>query len=301
MIYRLISYLPFPLLYALAWIAYLLLYHVFRYRRQVVHDNLQHAFPEKPEAERDAIAKNFYRRISQVALEILKARTMSPEDFSQRAKILNPEVLDRQSAGFTRSVIVLTIHQGNWEWMLHGATTQLDIPIDPVYKPLHNKTVDKLIFDIRSQFGSRPLSMAQSTRDILRRRREFRVFVMVADQSPIRSERGYWTTFMHQEANFYLGAETIAKMTGFPVVFAQCHRRRTGYYEIEFHELASPPYEKESHAITDRYVALAEAAIRSQPESWLWSNRRWKRNRAAEEKRMAAEQAAQTALEQDQT
>ena len=73
------------------------------------------------------------------------------------------------------------------------------------------------------------------------------------------------------------------------VLFAQCHRRRTGYYEIEFKELASPPYDKESHAITDRYVALTEEAIRNEPESWLWSNRRWKRNRAEEEAREAAE------------
>jgi KDO2-lipid IV(A) lauroyltransferase len=186
-------------------------------------------------------------------------------------------------------VIVLTIHQGNWEWMLHGATANLGIPIDPVYKPLHNKTVDELIYDIRSQFGSRPLAMDESTRDILRRRREFRIFVMVADQSPIRSERGYWTQFMHQEANFYLGTEIIAKMTRFPVLFAQCHRTEPGYYEIEFHELAKPPYDKESHEITDRYVALTEQAIRCEPESWLWSNRRWKRDRAAEEARAEKE------------
>lgn len=301
MIYRLLSYLPFPLLYALAWVAYMLLYHVFRYRRAVVSANLANAFPEKSDAELKSIGKQFYRRLCQVALEIVKARRMRPEEFLDRMKVRNREVLDRQSEGFTRSVIVLTIHQGNWEWMLHGATTALGIPIDPVYKPLHNEVVDKLIFDIRSQFGSRPLSMAQSTRDILRRRREFRVFVMVADQSPIRSERGYWTRFMNQEANFYLGAETIAKMTGFPVVFAQCRRLRTGYYEIEFHDVANPPYDKESHLITDTYVELAENAIRSEPESWLWSNRRWKRNRAAEAAREQAAVPEQPENEQDQT
>ena len=186
MIYRLISYLPFPLLYGLAWLVYLLLYYVFRYRRTTVQQNLERAFPEKSAAERRTIGRKFYRRLSQVALEIVKAQRMKPEQFLERARIINPEMIEQYSKGFTESVIVLTIHQGNWEWMLHGATSHYQIPIDPVYKPLHNETVDKLIFDIRSQFGSRPLSMAESTRDILRRRREFRVFVMVADQSPIR-------------------------------------------------------------------------------------------------------------------
>ena len=283
MFYRLISYLPFALLYGLAWLGYLLLYHVFRYRRKVVKTNLANAFPDKTVAERKRLEKAFYRRLCQVALEIIKARRMPAEAFLQRAKFVNPELLEQYSEGFSKSVIVLTIHQGNWEWMLHGATTRFQIPIDPVYKPLHNQSADKMVYEIRSQFGSRPLSMDESVKDIIRRRREFRVFVMVADQSPIRSERGYWTTFMNQEANFYLGAETIDKMTRFTELYAQCRRIRTGYYEIEFKEVAKPPYDKASNEITDRYVALAEAAIRAEPESWLWSNRRWKRDRAREE------------------
>ena len=282
-LYRLISWLPFPLLYTAAWFAYLVLYYVAGYRKAVVRQNLGRAFPDKSEAEITALAKAFYRRLAQVAFEIVKARRMRREQFLERVRLVNPEKMRAASNGYQNSVIVLTIHQGNWEWMLHGATIALDIPIDPVYKPLHNSTVDRLIYDIRSQFGSRPLSMAESTRDILRRRREFRIFVMVADQSPIRRERGYWTTFMNQEAAFYQGAETIAKMTGFPVLFAQCRRLRTGYYEIEFHEVATPPYDRESHDIIDTYVRLAEQAIRSEPESWLWSNRRWKRDRAAED------------------
>ncbi|WP_241263281.1 lysophospholipid acyltransferase family protein [Parahaliea mediterranea] len=282
-LYRLISALPFPLLYAAAWLAYLALYYVAGYRKAVVRNNLARAFPEKSAREITVLAKKFYRRFAQVALEIVKARRMSPEDFRRRVVLRNPELLEERSLDHTRSVIVLTIHQGNWEWMLHGATTALGIPIDPVYKPLHDPVADRMIFDIRSQFGSRPLSMAESTRDILRRRKEFRVFVMVADQSPVRRERSYWTTFMNQEAAFYLGAESLAQLTGFPVLFAECHRRRTGYYEIEFHDLAQPPYDKGSHAIVDAYVAAAEAAIRREPESWLWSNRRWKRDRAREE------------------
>jgi KDO2-lipid IV(A) lauroyltransferase len=287
--YRFISWLPFPLLYAAAWLGYLLLYYVAGYRKEVVRRNLSRAFPEKSDKEITALAKKFYQRFAQSALEIVKARRMSKADFAKRVKILNPELLREYSNDCQDSIILVTIHQGNWEWMLHGISAATDIQLDPVYKPLHNKTVDKLIYDIRSQFGSRPLTVAESTRDILRRRREFRAFAMVADQSPTRNERGHWTTFMNQEAAFYLGAEIIAKMTKFPVLFGQCHRVRTGYYELEFHELARPPYDKESHEITERFVRMTEQAIRSQPESWLWTNRRWKRDRAAEEAQEAAD------------
>ena len=284
MLYRLLSWLPFPLLYALAWVAYLLLYYVTGYRKTVVYENLRRAFPDKSGREITVLAKMFYRQLAQVAFEIVKARRMSKADFRQRVELVNPELIRQYSNNFQDSVIVLTIHQGNWEWMLHGVTSALGVPVDPVYKPLHNKSADKLIFDIRSRFGSRPVSMEYATKDIIRRRREFRLFVMVADQSPIRSERSYWTEFMHQPAAFYLGTEAIAKMTGFPILFAQCRRQRRGHYQLEFHELAQAPHDKNSHEITERYVRMAEQAIRSEPQSWLWSNRRWKRDRPTENK-----------------
>jgi len=281
--YRVLSWLPFPVLYAAAWVAYLLLYYVAAYRKEVVRNNLSMAFPDKSEREITVLGKKFYKQLTQTAFEIVKARRMSKDDFRERVKLVNPELVAQYSNQFKDSVIISGIHQGNWEWMLNGAVSTLNVPMDPVFKPLHDKTTDKLIFDIRSQFGSRPLPMAESGRDILRRRKEFRLFVMLADQSPTRHERGLWTTFMNGEAAFYLGTESIAKMTKFPVLFAQCRRLKRGYYEIEFIEIAKPPYDKTSHEITERFVALAEMAIRSQPESWLWTNRRWKRDRQAEE------------------
>ena len=280
--YRLLGYLPFPLLYAVAWLAYLVIYYLIRYRRDIVRENLGHAFPEKDTAERAAIAKGFYQQLTQTALEIVKARRMREKQFRERVNILNPELLRQYSNNFQQSVLVLTIHQGNWEWMLHGTTAALGVPMDPIYKPLHDRAADKLIFEIRSRFGSRPLSLEQSAKDIIRHRRKFRFLVLVADQSPTRRERSVWTHFMNQEAAFHPGAENIARLTGFPVVFAQCRRKSRGHYDIEFHPLAKPPYDDTNVDITDLYVRMAEQAIRAEPESWLWSNRRWKRQKSAD-------------------
>jgi KDO2-lipid IV(A) lauroyltransferase len=119
--------------------------------------------------------------------------------------------------------------------------------------------------------------MASAARDILRRRHEFRLFVLVADQAPVASERSHWVSFMNRDAAFYEGGEIIARATGYPVLFAQCRRRRRGYYEVEFREVARGPHDQNGHHIIEQYARLAEQAIRSEPESWLWSNRRWKR------------------------
>ncbi len=212
---------------------------------------------------------------------------MNSEEFKKRCKILGEDQLIQQSvqkgAEKTRPIIVLTIHQGNWEWMLHAVSQNLGIPIDPVYKPLHHKGWNQFIREVRGRFGSRPISMKQAGRDILKRRDGFRLFVMLADQTPVKGEHSYWVSYLNKEAPFYLGAEKIAYLTQYPVFFAQCRRLKRGYYELEFKELATPPYEntrdKNNHQIIDAYVKAAERAIYEQPETFLWSHRRWKRYR----------------------
>ena len=276
-IYRLLSRVPFPLLYFLAWLTYLVIYFLAGYRKTVVRQNLRAAFPQKNEKELTILAKKFYRQLCEVGLEIVKAQRMQRQDFLRRMVVRNPEVLREASGGYRDPVLVLTIHQGNWDWMLHGMTAALEIPMDPVYKHLHNPASDRLMLEVRSRFGARPIALENVTREVLARRREFRCLVMVADQSPIRRERGYWTDFMHRPAAFHPGPETIARLTGMPVLFAQCRRRHRGHYEIELHPLATPPLPEEDNVITQRYVRMAERAIAEEPESWLWSNRRWKR------------------------
>ena len=275
--YHCLGRLPFALIYPLAWVTYLLLYYVSGYRKAVVMDNLASAFPDKSETEITLLAKKFYRQLAEVGLEITRARYMSREAFQRRVDILNPDLLISCSGDMSQTVIILTIHQGNWEWMLHGISASMGVSVDPVYKPLHSPTADRFMRDVRGRFGANPLPLKLAPREIMRSKKEPRLLAMVADQAPIRRERSYWTHFLNREAAFYPGAERIARSVGCPILFAQCRRVRQGYYQIEFHQLADPPYASQEGTITERYVKLAEQAIREQPESWLWSNRRWKR------------------------
>ena len=71
-----LAHLPLPGLYVLADGIYLLLAYVLRYRRNVVLDNLHNSFPEKPEAEIQRIAHEFYRHFAEVMVETLKLVVM---------------------------------------------------------------------------------------------------------------------------------------------------------------------------------------------------------------------------------
>lgn len=277
--YRLLGLLPLPLLYVLARVAGFLLHRVVHYRRPVVDENLAAAFPGRSPEERRALAKTFYRGLAEVALETLWAVRASVGELRRRVALRNPQLLREYSRNLSHPVILLAIHQGNWEWMLHGVALATGVPVDPVYQPLHDRAADTLLYHMRSRFGARPIPVAGAPRQILRQRGEPRLVGLVADQAPGRGERCHWTRFLGRETPFYTGAEVIARSADLPVLFARCRRLRRGYYEVELQEVARQPGATAGHEIIERYAQLAERAIREEPASWLWSHRRWKRAR----------------------
>ena len=72
------SLLPLKVLYLFSDLAFVLLFHVFGYRKKVVYGNLAIAFPNKTEAERRQIAKKFYRNFTDNFIETLKLISASP-------------------------------------------------------------------------------------------------------------------------------------------------------------------------------------------------------------------------------
>ena len=275
---HLLARLPLSSLYLMSSLLFFLLYRILRYRRRVVRENITAALPGLSPSDRARTERAFYAYLSDLLFEVIAASAMPPEAFKARVSLRNPGLLQTLADRRDAPIIVLAIHQGNWEWMLHAVALQLDMPIQAVYKPLHSARWDAFAVAMRSRFGSSPLPMQRAMRNLLRHRHEHRAYAMVADQAA--SRRGYWTRFLGREAVFYRGAEQMARAVNAPVVFIQCRRLGRGRYEAVFHELSFSPRDVDQHAITERYVALAEKCIRAQPETYLWSSRRWQRKSA---------------------
>ena len=280
---RAIAMLPLPVKYGLSSIAAVLLQHVFRYRAKVIDANLRNAFPTQDAKWRKQVAGRFYRQFTDVTMEILHASRMSLDDFKARVSVEGIDELDRMTHNRSRSVIVLTIHLGNWEWMMHAANAHGDIPIDPVYRLLHNAGSDRFAYEVRSRFGGEPILMEKVARNVLKHRRRFRALVLVADQSPGERDNVYWTTWLNQPTAFFTGPATIAQLTEFPVMFARCQRNSRGRYHLTLIPIVEAPGDKTPEEIIEAYIRAAEQTIREEPESFLWSNRRWKHRPPAQE------------------
>ncbi len=277
-----VAKLPLDVLYRFSNIAYLVIYYLVRYRRRVVAENLANAFPERNPEERKRIEKAFYRNLADTTFEVIKAANMSEQELLQRVEHANTEVLQPIiDAG--QSMILLSAHSCNWEWLLLSTSVKLPVPMDVVYKPLHDEDADKDMFVTRSRFGVDPIDMKNFAKEVIRRKGTQRAYCILGDQRPGSKAKAFETRFLNQPTRFFVGPETIAEFVKIPIIYVHMHRIERGYYRVTFEVLAQPPYEseKDQYPVTERYVQMLEKHIREYPESWLWSHRRW-RNRGLE-------------------
>lgn len=275
--FKLLSKLPLNLLYAIARLIYFVLYYVIRYRRKLVFDHLRSAFPDYSEQEIIRIAKDYYRNIADVAVELIKASDLPEQAFRERVKYRNFELLESLvSQG--QSFVLLAAHSCNWDWLQLSLSLNLSIPLDGVYKPLHSKGADRYFYEMRSRFGCNLIKNQDFMQSVLKNKRQQRAYAIIADQKPKGSDKSHVTTFLNRETRFYIGPEKIAQFTKAPVVFLHMQRIRRGYYEVECEMLGEPPYPrgKDCYPITERYARAVESQIRQNPDCWLWSNRRWR-------------------------
>jgi KDO2-lipid IV(A) lauroyltransferase len=273
----LIALLPLRILYIFSDLFYFLTYYIFEYRKKVVYDNLQHAFPEKSKNEIKNIAKGFYHHFADLIIETLKIIHFSKNQIDRRFKYKNVELFDKLFEE-GKSVVLISGHYGNWEWTLNFPSKVRHKSL-PVYKPLANDRFDKLINELRGKFtnNGEPVPMKNAYKKVIEAERNHEKIIMyfLSDQTAPKNYDS-WIEFFHRETPFYTGPEKIAKKFGYAVVFMNIDKIKRGHYEVEFITLFDDPGNTIALEITQRHVAVLESYIRQKPELWLWSHRRWK-------------------------
>ncbi|HEK20320.1 lysophospholipid acyltransferase family protein [Mucilaginibacter sp.] len=271
----LISLLPFWALYLLSDVIYVILFYLVRYRRQVVHSNLVNSFPEKSLAEISTIEKQYYHYLGDLLVETLKMITMSEKSLRKRMQPTNPELVNHYFAQ-GRSIIAAAGHYCNWELAILGFSLLTTEKRVIVYKPLSNAWVNDYVNRVRARYGAIMVAMKQTLRTFVSYRNDLTFSVLVSDQTPVRHEINYVTTFLSQPTPVFLGIEKLAKMIDAVVIFYKIERVKRGYYRFTMVPLIEQPKQTAEHEITEAHVRFLEQIIRDKPQYWLWSHRRWK-------------------------
>lgn len=272
----LLHLLPEWIFFRISDVLYLLMYYVAGYRKTVVFDNIQKAFPDYDRNMVRQTAKKFYHHFCDVILESAIYHFYSESKAMKRMSYRNPELLNELFAK-GKMVMAVTAHYGNWEY-LNTLALASDYPVAAIYKPLNIKQFNQMMKRNRTRFGVMVTPMEKIARKLIMHYKENDpvMTINLADQRPQFHNIQYWTKFMGLDTPLYLGTEKLARKLDAAVVFLKIRKVKRGRYEVDIELICEDPSALEKYEITDRHVQVLEKLIREEPEYWLWSHRRWK-------------------------
>ena len=272
---RILGRIPLPFMYGLGKLIAFVASDVFRYRVSVARENLRVALPELDELRRRLVLHRHYQAFAEVLCELPRVAVMSTAEL--RARVSMPD-LDLLKAEFAagQSVLLLTAHQCNWEWLLQALALDLGRPFLAAYKPPHSARAERTMLALRGRFGVRMVPGKRLLREVLRRRQDVHAIGMVADQMPTSSGGRIWLNFLGRATAFFPGPAQVARLGGYNTYFLALRRTRRGYYQARFTLLARASEALDTVEFTGRYAASDEAQLREYPADWTWTHRRWK-------------------------
>lgn len=272
-----LSILPLRLLYGITFFLNLLNITFINYRKKIIDKNLTLSFPKKNKKEIRKIRRRFYKHLAEIAAEMIKMLTIRREKLQKRYFCSNPELVNRFFEE-GKSVILMSSHYNNWEWMVLNLDTLFKHQGIGVGKPNSNKIFEKLINKARTRYGTKVV-FADTVRDTFayyEKNKKLATYMMLSDQSPSNPDKSYQTLFLNQPSAILFGSEYFAKKYDIPVLYYEVIKDKIGYYHINIQVITETPRLTSHGEITKKYIEYLENTIRRQPEFWLWSHKRWK-------------------------
>jgi KDO2-lipid IV(A) lauroyltransferase len=250
---------------------------------RVALDNLRHAFPEKPEAERGRVLREAWDNLGRTACEYVHMDRIWDFDEARpnagRIQIA-PEVTERferlRSDG--KPALIFAAHLGNWELPAIAAARH-GLAAAALYRRPNNPFVARDILALRA--GSMgeliPAGLSAPIRMMEALDRGLHVGMLV-DQ---RFGRGPRVEFLGRPAaSNPLLARLARRFDGCPVHGARAIRLPNGRFRLEITEEIALPRNAAGRVDVEAATALVnrivEGWVREHPGQWLWMHRRWR-------------------------
>ena len=260
---------------------YFLIYYVVGYRKDVVFKNLTIAFPEKSDEEKIKISKEFYALFVDTFIETIKLISISKKEFQKRfemdASILQElqktkQPIQLHTGHFFNYEFVnlgIAIYKGSYNWL-------------GIYAALSNKAFNKIIYNMRSKFGTTLISSKEFRSSFHQYTNKPYILGLAADQNTSNPLNAYWINFFGKKTAFIKGPEKGARSMNTAVIMVYTYPIKRGYYKTEMSLLTTEPNSLPLGTITKSLANFLEEKIKQHPSNYLWSHKRWKHEYDAE-------------------
>jgi KDO2-lipid IV(A) lauroyltransferase len=239
--------------------------------------NLQLAFPEMDERERERILRGCFKSLGRLLGEFSQFPRATPESLRRIVECEGLENLQAAQA-LGRGVILFTGHLGAWE-LSSLALSAFGYPMSFLVRRIDNPLIERLIEKTRTRFGNHSIDKRAAMRPMLRTLRANGTLGILVDLNT-QPHEGIFVDFFGIPASTTSGVAALALRTGaavLPVFVPWDEKRQRFVLHIDRPlVVAQTGDEKEDiRQLTSLFTSIVESYIRRFPDQWLWIHKRW--------------------------
>lgn len=262
--------------------------------RRTGRRNLELAFPDMNEAERERILRGCFANLGRLLAEFSHFPHVTPESLREIVDCEGLENLD-DALKLGRGVILFTGHLGAWE-LSSFALSAFGYPMSFLVRRIDNPKIERLIERTRTLFGNRSIDKRAAARPMLRSLHTGGIVGILVDLNT-QPHEGVFVNFFGIPASTTTGLATIALRTQaivLPVFVPWDEERRRFVLRVD------PPLtvsftgsrEEAVRELTSQFTSTIESYVRRYPEQWLWIHKRWNTRPPGEENFYSREKLA---------
>jgi KDO2-lipid IV(A) lauroyltransferase len=261
------------------------LYRLDGRHRHIAQVNLQIAFPEMSEQERERIAIRSFQNTARNLLELGHFSRLTQHNVGSLVSYDEVSGLnnfrDAQARG--KGILYITGHFSAWE-LLPVAHALNGYPLCFVTRPLDNTHLERHLLKIRQSTGNKVISKKYAARQILESLKSHQSVGILMDQNTSLNE-GIFADFFGIPAATTTSAARLALHTEAAVLPGFITPTGDHGYSIHF----LPPLDlvrtgdlkRDIEINTSLFNKTLEQIVRAYPDCWLWGHKRWNYQPAA--------------------
>jgi KDO2-lipid IV(A) lauroyltransferase len=278
---RLVAFVPLRPVLALASFAARVGWVVARKTRAQMLAQLAIAFPDKPEAEREAIGRASLHHLAWLAAEVVTLRGYRRRLQQYVSLAPGAEERFRELAAHGKGLVFATGHVGNWE--LLAQRIAIHHPSAVIARAGNDPRVTDMLGRVRAEGNVETLwrENPSTARAMIRCFRQGKPLGILIDQDT--KVQSVFVPFFGRPASTPRVVGDLALRFGAPVVVGWSRRRGPAAgdgHEVDLVEIPYDPEPRDREAevvrVTAACTAALEAAIRRNPAEWVWMHERWK-------------------------
>ena len=242
----------------------------------IAKDNLRRSFPEWTEEKVDRTARGVWVHFGGVMFDLVRILARGAGVVDPLATIEGREHAEAAHRS-QNGVVLITGHFGNWE--THGIVHPQHFgSIGVVVRPLDNPTLDHAMTALRESAGNEVIAKEHAMIRSMRRLKAAQGVAFVVDQN-VQEKEGIFVNFFGRPACTTPFAAKLAIKTGAMVLPCRSVMTPDFSYRVIYDAPIDPrdfgTGDEAVHALTQAMMNATEAAIRENPDQWLWMHRRW--------------------------